>query len=861
MIQFIVTNHILLIVLGFFAAVFIIYRLVGIERIAHAATRHPVRAILFSVLFVALLGIGMKWLTINADTNALLPRTVPCDITTKKIDKIFGGVESIFLSIEPKQGTVWTPAILEKVQAISTDLKKARYIDSVISLSEAKDVVNEDDTLITRPFMERIPRTSADMAALRTLVKGNTLLGGKLVSADDTVTLIIATVRQELSVMKDGKLTTVRIDDAEVSGRDAKDPDRPTLENLKAKYEDETVTISPSGYTYLRHDMYGKMVTDMAFFIILGILIMLGFLYLCFRSGRGMLLPFTVVMLSLIGLYGFIGWMREVLYLPYVIIAPMFIAIAHNYGTQLIANYYEDVQADPTATSITLARSGIIKMATPIFLSVATVVFGFLAMFGHPLTSIAYLGFFSAFGILISFILTIVLTPAIIRLLKTPKHLLKEKHGTMTDRFLGAVASFIIRFRVPVLIVSVLALIGFAMLIPRIDAESNMVEFYKKGAGVRNTFEMLGKKFSGAATMNILIESEHPVALDAPDDGIMKSAPLLQWMERLQKTARSVKDTVTGKPFVGDAYSLADQVAYLNKVMQNDPAEDRVPANSRLIAQYLLLLDSAGGGKDLTSMVDYKYNNAQIILQMPELNTKKVQSVIDTIRDFAQKNPPPGAKISFGGTIMYGQELTPLLIEGQIHSLVLSLVIIVICYMVIFRSFTAGAISAIPLIVAILSVFGLMSIFGIKLDFVTSILTSIMIGAGTDYTAYFLWRMREMTQKHGDVKKAYHATMLTIGKGIVFNGFSVVIGFVVLLFSNFQPVIFFGFLIAVSIFICIIAALTVMPAVIIMVKPKFLFRKGADIHSTAHSHGGTERTPSGVEGGISVEAKGDVFHS
>ncbi|MEK6795031.1 MAG: MMPL family transporter [Spirochaetota bacterium] len=851
MIQFIASNHILLIVLGFFLAVYLVYRFVGIPRIATASTRHPIRAIVLSFLFVGVLGIGLKNLTIDADMNSLLPSTVPCDITTKKIDKIFGGVESVFLSIEPKQGTVWTPAILEKVKAISTDLKKARYIDSVISISEAKDVVNEDDTLITRPFMEHIPRTSAEMAALRSLVKGNSLLGKKLVSEDDTVTLIIATVRQRIPVMTNGKTVAVRIEDAEVSARDKNDPGRPTLENLKAKYEDSTVTISPSGYTYLRHDMFGKMVADMAFFIIIGILIMLVFLYICFRSKRGMLLPFTVVILSLIGLYGFIGWMKEVLYIPYVIIAPMFIAIAHNYGTQLIANYYEDVQHDTTADSKTVARSGIIKMATPIFLSVATVIFGFLAMFGHPLTSIAYLGFFSAFGILVSFILTIVLTPAILSLLKVPSHLLKQKHGTMTDRILGAVASFIIRFRIPVIAVSVLSLIGFAFLIPRIDAESNMVEFYKKGAGVRNTFEMLGKKFSGAATLNLLIESENPVALDSPDDGIIKGPQILQWMERLQATARSVKDPVTGKAYVGDSYSLADQVAYLNKVMQNDPSQDRVPSNGRLIAQYLLLLDSAGGGKDLSSLVDYKYNNAQIVLQMPEINTKKVQTVIDTIRDFAKKNPPPGAKISFGGTVMYGQELTPLLIEGQIHSIILSLVIIVICYMVIFRSFTAGFISSIPLIVAILSVFGLMSIFRIKLDFVTSILTSIMIGAGTDYTAYFLWRMREMTQKHGDVKKAYHATMLTIGKGIVFNGFSVVIGFVVLLFSNFQPVIFFGFLIAVSIFICIIAALTVMPAVIIMMKPKFLFVKGKDIHTAAHSHGGV------IAETLPVEAKGE----
>jgi len=64
--------------------------------------------------------------------------------------------------------------------------------------------------------------------------------------------------------------------------------------------------------------------------------------------------------------------------------------------------------------------------------------------------------------------------------------------------------------------------------------------------------------------------------------------------------------------------------------------------------------------------------------------------------------------------------------------------------------------------------------------------------------------------------------METIGKGIVYNGLSVVIGFVVFFWSNFQPVVFFGFLISASIFVCILAALTILPVAILVARPKFL---------------------------------------
>ncbi len=824
--QFLTDNHILIIVLASFFIVYLIYRLIGIERIAHTVTNHPKVSIALSCIFIAILGIGARNLRIDVDLKSVMPSTVPCDIATKKIDRLFGGVESVFISIESKKGTIWDPAVLEKVQAVSRELKTAPYVDTVISLSEAKDAAIEDDTLVTRPFMERIPRTPSEMEDLKSRVKKNKLLGSKLVSADDTVTLILANVRQNISLTSNGQQVSVRVDDSEICGRNAKHPEKPTLENLKAKYEDDSVKISLSGYTYLRYDTFGKTVIEMMLFLIFGIMIMLAVLFAFFRSKRGMLLPLCVVMLSLTGLYGFIGWMKEVLILPYVIIPPMFIAIAHSYGTQLIANYYEDVQRDLGKNAMNnVAKSGIIKMSTPIFLSVTTVIIGFLAMYGHPLKSIAYLGFFSAFGIVLSFILTVVLTPSILSLLKTPSHLLKARHGSFTDSLLGKTASFVIRNKTALVGGTAAVLVLFAVLIPRIDVDNNMVEFYKKNNPVRQTFEMLGRKFSGAASINLLLESRNPVVPESGEDGPMKSPEMLHWMERLQKYAKSLTNAMTGRPMIGDAYSLADQIAYLNSVMQDDASKDFVPDSRNLIAQYLLLFESAGGGKDLSSLVDFKYNNAQIIIQLPEMNTRKVQAVIDALKDFIKKDPPPDAVTSFGGTIMYSQELSPLLIEGQIYSILLSIGVIIICYMVIFRSFAAGLVSAVPLIIAILSVFGCMSIFRIKLDMVTVILSSIMIGAGTDYTAYFLWRLRELMQKFGNLEEAYRATMTTIGKGIVFNGLSVVIGFVVLLFSNFQPVVYFGFLIASSIMICIIAALTIMPSVILMIKPKFLFRK------------------------------------
>lgn len=78
--------------------------------------------------------------------------------------------------------------------------------------------------------------------------------------------------------------------------------------------------------------------------------------------------------------------------------------------------------------------------------------------------------------------------------------------------------------------------------------------------------------------------------------------------------------------------------------------------------------------------------------------------------------------------------------------------------------------------------------------------------------------------------------MTSIGKGIMYNGFSVVVGFFVFFFSNFIPMRFFGFLVSFSIFACIISTLTILPVVIFMTKPAFLMRR-----KTIHKQEGLQK--------------------
>lgn len=115
----------------------------------------------------------------------------------------------------------------------------------------------------------------------------------------------------------------------------------------------------------------------------------------------------------------------------------------------------------------------------------------------------------------------------------------------------------------------------------------------------------------------------------------------------------------------------------------------------------------------------------------------------------------------------------------------------------------------------------LMGFLNIKLDMITTMLSSIMIGVGVDYTIHFLWRYKEERKLYSQ-EEAVIKTLTTSGRGISFNAFSVIIGFSVLFISGFLPVKFFAFLVTVSIAVCLVGALVLLTALIIIFEPDFL---------------------------------------
>ena len=240
-----------------------------------------------------------------------------------------------------------------------------------------------------------------------------------------------------------------------------------------------------------------------------------------------------------------------------------------------------------------------------------------------------------------------------------------------------------------------------------------------------------------------------------------------------------------------------------------------------------MLLYSGALDSLLDETLEPKKSRMQIIMRTHD--TGKIKNVIQDAEYFASTHFPQGYTLEASGLGELETAMTSMIISSQVSSLVLAVVIVFCILSLFYRSFIAGLIGAIPLGISILLNFGIMSLTGINLDMVTSLVAAIAIGIGIDYTVHFMNNYHNERIISEDLTQVTLKTLRHSGKGIAVNAFSVGCGFLVMCFSKFVVLRFVGFLVAVVMFTSSVAALTILPVVLNIFKPSFMAKPHKNI--------------------------------
>lgn len=242
---------------------------------------------------------------------------------------------------------------------------------------------------------------------------------------------------------------------------------------------------------------------------------------------------------------------------------------------------------------------------------------------------------------------------------------------------------------------------------------------------------------------------------------------------------------------------------------------------SDLVSQYIVLL----GTDSLEKFIHPKTftpNQLRVQIQLRKNSTIFIGKVIRDAKAYAAKYFPEGYKVEFTGAGQMEYVMTNMIVKSQMTSLLLSLLSVFIIISISFRSGWAGIIGAIPLALTIFLNYMVMGLAHINLDLITSIIASVAIGVGIDYTIHFLETFRNERALSDNVTVVLKRTFTKSGSGIVTNAIAIGLGFLVLCFSQFVVLRYIGILVAIVMFSSSMLALTIIPGLLHMFDPKFM---------------------------------------
>ncbi len=718
-------------------------------------------------------------LTIDTGFEQYIPGEVGNRAYLRKLDTIFGGSEKIML-IMVNDSTILNRKSYQRISSLTNELENLEGVERCLSIRDIIDIKLSDGIASIEPIIETIPTDSRKLDTLKQIIL-NSNLGRRFIASDFTATAII------LSKSND-------IGDNEIISSIEK-----VIENNPGR---EKIFIG--GLAYIRSSINSYIVKDLTTLLPLALLFMVLMLYFSFKEWKGVLLPFIIVVLSILFSFGFMALMGWEISLITVLLPIMLIAIANDYGIHLINLYQEKYRIGAFTNMKEVAVDIYNELKRPIFITALTTIGGLLGLLSHKLPPAAELGVITSVGIGLALLMSLFLLPVLLSFYRMPKTRVKSK--TEKSSFLNSILALFSnwatvhpkRVLASFLTIAVLSAIGLFFL--KID--TNTEDYFMDKSNIKQGIELINEKFGGSQYVSILF------------NGDVLSPKALQRMEKYTEAIEKL-------PEAGYIISPTMFLKELSKgvYLPNEPQYKKLPATKAEAIQTLEIFAMSGYEEQISQFIDYNYENTRILVSLKDGSNATGKALLKSLREITNGDPQ---LVCIAGPGLSKIQIADMVIHGQISSILLAFGIVFILLSLIFKSVVAGVQSSLPLVLSTLLLFGLMGFLGIPLDIVNTLLSSIMIGVGVDYTIHFLWRYKTEYGKTLNSKLAISNTLSSVGRGIIFNAFSVMVGFSALIFSSFAPLRFFGELVIISIFACLVSALLLIPAIITIAKPRFL---------------------------------------
>jgi uncharacterized protein len=740
--------------------------------------------ILFGTLFF---GYQLPNLEFDFSVESMMLENDPDVELIKNTFDQFGSDEISFVAITmPADTDVFTPKNIKIIDRLTKEIENLDRVDEVTSIANIKVIDPTPEGFTVRPLITQLPTNEAQSEKLRRRALDDHLIVGTVTNPQGDAILIM--VRYDY--MPEDFNARVK-----------------AVKQLRERIRQiipDTMEWHIAGLPTGAQIMNDLGILNAKIFTPITMLVIAFFLVYLFRSTYGLILPQLTVLVGATWTVGLMVLCGQKFNMATTMIPSLIIAYSFSDVIHLFTHYFHDINDGKNKNEA--IKQMIVRLFLPCLLSSVTTAVGFSSLTVSKLEPIKVFGIFSAIGVILVFLISITLVPALLYYTKPPsRKFLRQHTAGKTFRLLAAIAELVGRRPKSVLAVSAVLLVIGLFGILRLKVETNLIEFFKKDNEIVIAKDFVQEHLTGTTPIDIIIE--------LPQKGSFKDPENLR---QLDETAAYLKTL----PQVRNVNTLADLIKEINKVMnEGDPEYYRIPDSRDLIAQYLLLYSFAGED-ELSRLIDFGYRTSRIVVRCNYMISAEMKQVINNMNGYLQEHyePPIVARVTGTGSLFI--KMVDYLIESQAKSLALAFVMILITMTVLFRSLRLGLLSMIPNFFPILMILGVMGWLGIDLDVVTAMVASVALGIAVDDTIHFLVRFEHELEHNDDYKVVMVNTLTTTGKAMTFTTITICSGFAVLMLSLINPPAYFGLLTCISLIFALLADLFVMPALMVLLHPK-----------------------------------------
>ena len=739
-----------------------------------------------SLILIAVGAAGGLFLEFSTSYRMFFSRDDPRLLAFEALENTYGKSDNVLFMIVPADGDATSERALRAAVWLTEGAWKTPYSTRVDSIVNFQHTTADGDDLSVRDLVDPAKLGDAEeRSRIRATALADPRLAGGLLSRDASVSAVHVTV--ELPE----ETETVRIPEIAAF-----------VHRLAAEARERfpSVDVRLAGSVIINNAFSEASIASQKTFLPASLAIMALVLGLLTRGFTGVAATGLVIVFSVIASMGLGGWVGLPFSPPTAPAPTIVLMVAVANCIHLLATLLQRLRAgDPKSAAIAEALR---VNLYPVFLASVTTALGFLAMNFSEVPPYRHLGTFVAFGVLVSFVLSVTFLPALLSVL--PMRVAAT--GREDDPVTAAVAGFIVRRRKALLWGSGAVVLALLACVPRNELNDVLVHFFDDSVQVRRDTDFLDERLSGNTVIEYALASPAPGGVTEPAFLADVSA-FAEWY-RAQPETRHVR-------------VVSDTFRALNKSMHgDDPAAYRLPASRELASQYLLLYElSLPFGLNLNDRIDVAKSATRMTVTARTLPSREVLELDARANAWLKENAPQIVRAeSTGAALMFshiGQSNIRAMLTGTaIAFLGVSLILIAA-----LRSLRIGLVSLVPNFVPGLMGFGAWGLLVGEVGLALSVVLAMTIGIVVDDTVHFLSKYRRARQEHGysPDEAVRHATE-TAGRAMFITSAVLVAGFLILVLSPFIPTAQVGLLTSLIIAFALAADLLLLPPLLLAVE-------------------------------------------